>query len=156
MRILKLTVAVSVITALFITAAPAATALSLGIVMPNEKERSSRSKTDYRYEKGPYLDVCTEASGPRWRCLKVQDVIRHVFPDRATEDAAIRCFASESELFKWANRNTGEQYKGVAQMGLSERRQTGWGWELFKQIRSAYRWFRSTGSDFGAWFAPGC
>lgn len=97
-------------------------------------------------------------------CQKVRNVIRDVWPD-SEEDNAIRCFSSESGLFKWSNKANGEhrdpeerdtQYKGYIQMGRDERRSTGFGWELRKQARSALRWFYATGSDWGAWTASGC
>lgn len=97
-------------------------------------------------------------------CQKVRNVIRDVWPDEH-EDTAIRCFSTESGLFKWSNKNTGQhrdpegritQYKGIAQMGRDERRSTDFGWEVRKQVRSAYRWFVAGGSDWSEWTADNC
>lgn len=86
-------------------------------------------------------------------CRHVQERIHQVWPD-SQQHHAIRCFANESGLDKWANLNESTCYKGIAQMGCSERAQTDWSWRVLDQVKAALRWWRGAGWD--AWYAPGC
>lgn len=43
------------------------------------------------------------------------------------------------------------QYLGLFQMGASERRLYGHGWNVWDQARSAYRYFVASGRDWSPW-----
>lgn len=86
-------------------------------------------------------------------CKKVRRLIREFFPEHA-EEWAISCFSSESGLDKWAHFKESSPYKGVAQMGRSERQSTGWGWRLEKQIEAAYLLYKSRGTS--PWYGYAC
>ena len=107
-----------------------------------------------------YLDVkCADASPYGGRapssgdCRHVQDRIHDIWP-KGQRHHAIVCFSYESGLDKWANVNETTCYKGIAQMGCSERQQTDWSWRVEDQVRAALRWWRGAGWD--AWHAYGC
>ena len=73
------------------------------------------------------------------------NVIRHVFGRYG--DQAVRVAWCESRLEVWA---TNGQYHGLFQMGSSERRIYGDGWNAWAQSRAAYRYF-SHGHDWHQW-----
>lgn len=87
------------------------------------------------------------------RCKHVKQVIRQEWPD-ASEEHAIVCFSNESGLEKWSNARESTQYKGIAQMGASEREWTNWRWRVLHQVRAALKLFQARG--FSPWYAPGC
>lgn len=86
-------------------------------------------------------------------CRHVQDRIREVFPD-SVEDHAISCFIGESSLYKWSHHNYPSQYKGIPQMGDSERDAYGFRWRVLHQVRAAHRLWKARG--FQPWYAPAC
>ena len=86
-------------------------------------------------------------------CKHVQQVIHDLWPD-PSQHQAIQCFANESGLDKWAHFKEGSQYKGIAQMGSSERAATEWKWRVKRQIQAALRLFQAR--RFSPWYAPAC
>jgi hypothetical protein len=81
--------------------------------------------------------------------LNASEAIEHYFGARAPE--AHRVASCESGHSIWA---VNGQYVGVFQMGSHERATYGWyvaGAPAYVQVRSAYRYFVASGSDWSPW-----
>lgn len=81
-----------------------------------------------------------------YRCNDIDYQVRRYFG--AYADQAFRVIWCESRRYRFA---TNGQYRGLFQMGSSERDRFGHGTTAYAQVKAAYAYFVASGKDWSPW-----